>query len=101
MFSHKNVNRKKILNFLKQGQKQKQVITNNRRDDNYNNMVQEWKSKKTFDLKTLGNTKKKTMNESKKGLFNRRDIYLEEIENELQHIIEELENDINWKIYER
>lgn len=101
MFSHKNVNRKKILNFLKQGQKQKQVITNNRRDENYNNMVQEWKSKKTFDLKTLGNTKKKTMNESKKGLFNRRDIYLEEIENELQHIIEELENDINWKIYER
>tara|TARA_A100001015_G_C15015054_1_gene725086 strand:+ start:279 stop:566 length:288 start_codon:yes stop_codon:yes gene_type:complete len=95
MFSHKNVNRKKILNFLKQGQKQKQVITNNRRDENYNNMVQEWKSKKTFDLKTLGNTKKKTMNESKKGLFNRRDIYLEEIENELQHIIEELENDIN------
>ena len=101
MFSHKNVNRNKILNFLKQGQKQKQVITNNRRDENYNNMVQEWKSKKTFDLKTLGNTKKKTMNESKKGLFNRRDIYLEEIENELQHIIEELENDINWKIYER
>ena len=97
MFSRRNINRNRINNIMKQGLKDKNSFIRGRREEAYDNLISELKSKPTFDRSLLGSEqKKKPVRRKKQSIYQKRMTLKEqqdrELQNELDEIIRELED---------